>query len=129
MTSLETFLSAAVQKEWSIDHLDMKCTFLYGELDKPVYMKVPEGVIVKEENGNEHDEYVALASAATKFLYVKNILTEILALPEICIEIFEDNQSCIKICSTSKTKRSKYISVKIHFVKGLVLERKISMLS
>ncbi|KAJ8878158.1 hypothetical protein PR048_022625 [Dryococelus australis] len=54
-------------------------------------------------------EYVALASAATECLY--------------------HNQPCIKICSTFKTKRSKHISVEFHFVKDVVLDRKILRLS
>ncbi|KAJ8887776.1 hypothetical protein PR048_013994 [Dryococelus australis] len=74
-------------------------------------------------------EYVALASAATECLYVRNILTESLALPKIGIVIFEGNQSYIKICSTVETKRSKHNSVKLHFVKYLVLKTKILRLS
>jgi Reverse transcriptase (RNA-dependent DNA polymerase) len=38
-------------KKWHIQGLDVKTTFLYGELDKELYMEQPKGFKVKGQEG------------------------------------------------------------------------------
>jgi hypothetical protein len=40
-------IALAALKKWHIEGLNIKTTFLYGELDKELYMKQPEGFKVK----------------------------------------------------------------------------------
>ena len=44
-------IALATLKNWHITRLDVKSTFLYGELDKKLYMEQPKGFKVK---GREH---------------------------------------------------------------------------
>jgi hypothetical protein len=41
----------AALKNWHITSLDIKTAFLYGELDKKLYMEQPEGFKVKGQEG------------------------------------------------------------------------------
>lgn len=44
--SIRFLLSIAALQDWEIEALDVKTAFLYGELDKEIYMDQPEGFIV-----------------------------------------------------------------------------------
>ncbi|KAJ8895379.1 hypothetical protein PR048_000711 [Dryococelus australis] len=52
MTTLRIHLSVATQRGWSMNQLNVKCMFLYGDLDEPVYMKVLVGVNWELYDGN-----------------------------------------------------------------------------
>ena len=43
MTSVHFFLSVVVAKSWELHQLDVNNTFLYGDLEEEVYMKLPPG--------------------------------------------------------------------------------------
>jgi len=48
-------VALAALKSWHISGLDVKTTFLYGELDKELYMEQPEGFkIPGQENKVMH---------------------------------------------------------------------------
>lgn len=53
MTSLRLVLALAASSDWKLWQLDVKNTFLYGELDKDIYMEQPLGYISKQ-----HPDYV-----------------------------------------------------------------------
>ena len=40
---LQILLTLATLEDWDIESLDIKTTYLYGELDKETYMDQPEG--------------------------------------------------------------------------------------
>lgn len=44
MVTLRILLSLSIQEDMEIHQLDVKCAFLNGVLNKPVYMKIPEGL-------------------------------------------------------------------------------------
>ena len=44
---LQLLLSLAALHNWELEALDVKTAFLFGELDEEIYMKQPEGFIVK----------------------------------------------------------------------------------
>jgi Reverse transcriptase (RNA-dependent DNA polymerase) len=44
-------IALAALKKWHIQELDVKTTFLYGELDEELYMEQPEGFKVKGQEG------------------------------------------------------------------------------
>lgn len=46
MKTVCIFLAAVAQRRWSVYHLDVKSSFLKGELKKDVYASQPEGFII-----------------------------------------------------------------------------------
>ena len=50
MLTIRILLALSVEKDFNIMHLDVKCAFLNGVLEKPVYMEIPKGlnISVKE---------------------------------------------------------------------------------
>jgi hypothetical protein len=44
-------IALAALKKWHIQGLDVKTTFLYGELDEELYMEQPKGFKVKGQEG------------------------------------------------------------------------------
>lgn len=53
MVTLRTIFSLAAYKNWKVWQLDVKNAFLYGELDRDVFMEQPTGYVSKE-----HPHYV-----------------------------------------------------------------------
>ncbi len=54
MVQFETvwlMVALATLKNWHITSLDVKTAFLYGELNKELYMEQPEGFKVKGQEG------------------------------------------------------------------------------
>ena len=51
MTSIRTVLSIAANMNLEVEQLDVKTTFLHGDLEEEIYMQQPEGFM---EKGKEH---------------------------------------------------------------------------
>ena len=51
MTSIRTVLSIAASMNLEVEQLDVKTTFLHGDLEEEIYMQQPEGFV---ERGKEH---------------------------------------------------------------------------
>jgi len=47
MTSKKTILSLVAAKDLQLDQLDVKTTFLHGDLEEEIYMQQPQGYEVK----------------------------------------------------------------------------------
>ena len=47
MTSIRTVLSISASMNMEIEQLDVKTTFLHGELDEEIYMLQPKGFVEK----------------------------------------------------------------------------------
>jgi hypothetical protein len=47
LTSIRVLMSLATTFDLKIEHMDVKTTFLYGDLEEEIYMKHPEGFVVK----------------------------------------------------------------------------------
>ena len=43
MDYISIFLSIVASKQWEVHHMDVKSSFLQGELEEDIYMKHPEG--------------------------------------------------------------------------------------
>ena len=50
LTSIIFLLSIAVSFDLEVEQMDVKTTFLHGDLEEEIYMKQPEGFIVKGNN-------------------------------------------------------------------------------
>jgi hypothetical protein len=48
--SIRLVIAMAASEGWDLLHLDVKTTFLYGELNEPVYMRIPLGFITPDNN-------------------------------------------------------------------------------
>lgn len=55
------------------------------------------------------------------------MLSEIANLNIYPINVFEDNQSCIRMASTLESKRTKHIDIRYHFIKNCVSENKVKL--
>lgn len=71
-------------------------------------------------------EYVALAMAATEFVWLKNLLKEF-NIETGVVTIYEDNQSCIHLLQKFEHQRLKHIDVKYNFIRNLVLAEEIKV--
>lgn len=49
---IRTVTCFATTKGWKIQHLDIRITFLNGEIDLEIFMEIHEGIIVGEESRN-----------------------------------------------------------------------------
>lgn len=90
-----------------------------------VYWKTKKQNIVTLSSAES--EYVALSTCIAENLFLAQILSEITALNVYPINIFEDNQSCIKMASTLESKRTKHIDIKHHFVRDCVAQNKVKL--
>lgn len=70
-------------------------------------------------------EYLSLSSCIRECLFLGQMLSEILNYDLFPINVYEDNQSCIKMASTMETKRTKHIDVRHHFIREYVEQEKI----
>uniref|UniRef100_A0A0A9Z9C0 Copia protein n=1 Tax=Lygus hesperus TaxID=30085 RepID=A0A0A9Z9C0_LYGHE len=68
-------------------------------------------------------EYYSLSACMMECLFIGRILGEIL-IDVFPVQIYEDNQSCIKMSKTAETKRSKHIDIRHHFIKDLISKKK-----
>jgi hypothetical protein len=68
-------------------------------------------------------EYVALASASSELIWLKNLLEDLNIKIEEPVLMFEDNQSCIHLLSKWEHRRLKHVDVKYNFVRDLVSDR------
>ena len=63
MTSIRMVLSIAANMNLEVEQLDVKTTFLHGDLEEEIYMQQPEGFV---KSGKEH-----LVCRLKKSLWVK----------------------------------------------------------
>jgi hypothetical protein len=47
LTSIRFLLSVTAAFDFEVEQMDVKTTFLYGDLEEEIYMKQPEGFVVK----------------------------------------------------------------------------------
>nr|GEX52597.1 zinc finger, CCHC-type [Tanacetum cinerariifolium] len=94
ITTIRLLLSLAVIHNLVIHQMDVKIAFLNGDLEEEVYMKQPEGFVIR---GNEHEaskkltcitgstmesEFVALAAAGKEAEWLRNLIHEIPIWPK-----------------------------------------------
>ena len=66
-------ISLAAQKDWIINHIDMKSAFLNGYLEEEVYVEQPQGFEVEgKENGLQVEECFVWPQASTKSVVCKD---------------------------------------------------------
>nr|GEY31810.1 ribonuclease H-like domain, reverse transcriptase, RNA-dependent DNA polymerase [Tanacetum cinerariifolium] len=51
METIRLLLAIAANNKWEVHHLDVKSTFLHGDLKEEVYITQPEGFIKKQDQG------------------------------------------------------------------------------
>ena len=45
MDSIRLALAIAASKQWEVHHMDVKCDFLNGDINKEIYMNHPKGFV------------------------------------------------------------------------------------
>eukprot|EP00253_Pinus_taeda_P014841 PITA_14841 len=80
VASIRLLLSVFVAFDFEVEHMDVKTTFLHGDLEEEIYMKQPEGFVVKgvklsieqchkTQEEEEDMSYVPYASAVGSMMY------------------------------------------------------------
>ncbi|KXJ76472.1 hypothetical protein RP20_CCG009564 [Aedes albopictus] len=73
-------------------------------------------------------EYISLAEGCRELLWIKKLMKDFGEPVQKPVQIFEDNQSCIKMLDENAgLKRSKHVDTKYHFVKDLAESRNINV--
>lgn len=72
-------------------------------------------------------EFVALATCATEYLWLKNLIKDFDVAKDCPIIIYEDNQACIHSLKKWEHKRLKHVDIKYNFVKDLVVNKEIDV--
>lgn len=73
-------------------------------------------------------EYVSLAESCRELLWIKKLLKDFGEPVQNPVQIFEDNQSCIKMLDQNAgLKRSKHVDTKFHFVRDLAEKHDINV--
>lgn len=125
MTQNNQIISAYVDADYANDINDRKSISGFGIkiFNNFVFWKSKKQATVSLSSSEA--EYIALSHCTTECIFLGQLLSEILGQNTFPIMIYEDNQSSIKIANTLKTKRSKYIDVKHHFVRECINNNKI----
>eukprot|EP00253_Pinus_taeda_P011468 PITA_11468 len=73
VTSIRLLLSVAAAFDFEVEQMDVKTTFLHGDLEEEMYMKQPEGFAVKVSKTQEEEEDMSrvpyAASAVGSLMY------------------------------------------------------------
>lgn len=72
-------------------------------------------------------EYVALASATSEAIWLRNLLQDFGLTVDDPVEIYEDNQSCIHLLKKWEHRRLKHIDVKYNFIRDLYSNKVIDV--
>lgn len=72
-------------------------------------------------------EFIALATATSELLWLRQLLCELSIDTKESIPVFEDNQSCIHALNNWNVKRLKHIDIKYNFIKDLHQKKIISV--
>lgn len=113
-------ISSYVDADFANNVFDRKSIsgFLINVYDNIVLWKCKKQSVVALSSTEA--EYVSLSACVTECIFIFALLCDILNKNVYPVEIFEDNQSCIKMASTLETKRSKHIDVRHHFLRDCV---------
>lgn len=123
-------LSAFVDADFANSPIDRKSLtgFVIKIFGNVVFWRTKKQQTVSSSSAEA--EYIALSSCVTECIFVAQLLKDIYSFNEeniFPVNVFEDNQSCIKMASTLETKRTKHIDVRHHFLKDLVNKKKINL--
>ncbi|GKV49237.1 hypothetical protein SLEP1_g56000 [Rubroshorea leprosula] len=157
MTSVCTVLALAASQNWKLWQLDVKNAFLYGELDKDIYMEQPPGYVAnshpdfvcklkkalyglkqaprackKKDSislSTTEVEYKASTHVAQECVWLQRLIEDLDSPIQGSTNLYGDNQSAIRLATNLVCHaRTKHIEVEHHFIREKVLEGTISAL-
>nr|GEW57124.1 zinc finger, CCHC-type [Tanacetum cinerariifolium] len=142
ITTIRLLLALAAIHNLVIHQMDVKTTFLNGDLDEEVYMKQPEGFVM---SGNEHkaskkqtcitgstmeSEIVALAAACKEAEWLRNLIHEIPIWPKPIAPISIRCDSALTMAraySQIYNEKSRHLGVRHSMVRELIRNGVISI--
>ena len=45
MDSIRLALTIAASRQWEVHHMDVKCSFIHGDIKEEIYIQKPEGFV------------------------------------------------------------------------------------
>ncbi|GKA15095.1 zinc finger, CCHC-type containing protein [Tanacetum coccineum] len=132
ITTIRLLLALTDIQNLVIHQIDVKTTFLNGDLDEKVYMKQPEGFVML---GNEHKFYMeyellAIGSANKEAEWLRNLIHEILIWPKPItpISINCDSAATLaKAYSQMYNGKSRHLGVRHSMIRELIMNDVISI--
>eukprot|EP00253_Pinus_taeda_P016175 PITA_16175 len=129
--SIRLLLSVAAAFDFEVEQMDVKTTFLHGDLEEEIYMKQPEGFVVKVNWMNKKQSVVALSTihGSHSCKQGSSLVAEIVfryGLVQGDIRIDFDSQSAIFLAKNpTYHSKIKHIDVQYHFVRDMIEGKKV----
>nr|GEU53575.1 hypothetical protein [Tanacetum cinerariifolium] len=130
--SIRIFIANAASKNISIYQMDVKITFLNGELKEEVYVSQPDGFVDPDHPTHVYrikkDLYglkqapraCAMSECCAQILWMRSQLTDY-GFVFNKIALYCDNHSAIALCCNNvQYSRSKHIDIRYHFIRDKV---------
>ncbi|KAL0371751.1 UNVERIFIED_CONTAM: Copia protein [Sesamum calycinum] len=130
MTTVRSTFAFAAFKGWTLWQLDVTNAFLYGELDREVFMEQPKG---------KKQSIVALSSIEAEYVqqlwqhknvWLKRLVEDMLHKVDYLVQIRCDDESAIRLASNPVFHgRAKHIEIRHHYIRENVLQQEIELKS
>ncbi|GKB90719.1 retrovirus-related pol polyprotein from transposon TNT 1-94 [Tanacetum coccineum] len=139
--AIRIFIANAASKSITIYQMDVKTTFLNGELKEEVYVCQPKGFIDPDHPTHVYHlknacwsskkqksiaistteaEYIAMSGCCAQILWMRSQLTDY-GFAFNKIPLYCDNRSAIALCCNNvQHSRSKHIDIRHHFIRKQV---------
>ncbi|KAF3653575.1 putative receptor-like cytosolic serine/threonine-protein kinase RBK1-like [Capsicum annuum] len=149
MVTVRSLISLTAFKSWKLWQLDIQNAFLYGELDRVVFMEQPYGFAYKQfpsfstgsavvswcskkqdvvSFSTTEAEYIAATIAAQECIWLRRLINDMYQKVDYAVQIKCDNESAIKLASNPVFHaRTKHIEIRHHFVREKVLSEEIEL--
>eukprot|EP00253_Pinus_taeda_P024848 PITA_24848 len=131
---IRLLLSVSTAFDFKVEQMDVKTTFLHGDLEEEIYMKQLEGFAVKGKKELKQS-VVALSTTEAEYMAATHARKEAFWLQRLCssmglvqgiIRIDCDSQSAIFLAKNpAYHSKTKHIDVQYHFVRDMIEDKKV----
>eukprot|EP00253_Pinus_taeda_P034347 PITA_34347 len=135
VTYIRLLLSVVAAFNFEVEQMDVKTTFLHGDLEEEMYMKQPKGFAVKVSWMSKKQSVVALSTTKAEYMVATHARKEEVWLQRLCssmglvegaIRIDCDSRSTIFLAKNpAYHSKTKHIDVQYHFVRDMIEDKEV----